>query len=50
MKYICNKCGYIEEKEELSDDYKCPMCESTKDNFNKIEEDITDIGLYYIID
>ena len=50
MKYICNKCGYIEEKEELSDDYKCPMCESTKDNFNKIEEDITDIGLDSIID
>ena len=50
MKYICNKCGYIEEKEELSDAYKCPMCESTKDNFNKIEEDITDIGLDSIID
>lgn len=50
MKYICNKCGYIEEKKELSDDYKCLMCNATKDNFNKIEEDITDIGLDSIIE
>lgn len=50
MKYICNKCGYIEEKEELSDDYKCLMCNATKDNFNKIEENITDIGLDSIIE
>lgn len=36
-KYVCKICGYIEEN-ELSDDYKCPMCGASKENFNEIDD------------
>ncbi len=45
MKYICQICGYIydEEKEkipfdELSDDWKCPLCKAPKSEFKKEEQ------------
>ncbi len=37
-KYICEVCGYIEEKEDITDDYVCPMCGAPKEKFNLIEE------------
>ena len=37
-KYICKKCGYIEEKEELEEEYICPMCSANKEEFNTLEE------------
>ena len=45
MKYVCTICGYIYDEEqegkkfeELSDDWKCPMCGVGKDMFEKVEE------------
>ena len=42
-KYICSICGYVYDPaenngvafEDLPDDWKCPRCKKTKDNFNK---------------
>ena len=31
----CTICGYIAYKEELPDDYKCPICKAGKDKFVK---------------
>ena len=41
-KYICAKCGYIVETDKLSDDYVCPMCESVKNEFKLVTNDIFD--------
>ena len=45
MKYVCTVCGYVydEDKEEipfdkLPDDYECPLCGVSKENFEKEEE------------
>ena len=40
QKYICAKCGYKLEIEKISDDYKCPTCGSTKENFKLVTNDI----------
>lgn len=44
MKFRCKICGYIydedEEKtkfEDLPEDWACPMCGASKDDFEKIE-------------
>ena len=44
-KYLCGVCGYIynEEKEgvnwvDLPDNWVCPQCKTTKDDFTEIEE------------
>ena len=42
--YLCTLCGYIYKPEEnnnivfddLSDDWVCPICSSTKEEFEKI--------------
>ena len=36
-KYICTNCGYILECKEMSDEYVCPMCSSSKDKFNVVD-------------
>ncbi|MCL1901092.1 MAG: rubredoxin [Firmicutes bacterium] len=51
MKYICELCGYVydEEKgdpengikpgtkwEDIQDDYVCPLCGASKDQFSKM--------------
>lgn len=43
MKYICKVCGYIYDDnaetvkfEDLPEDWKCPLCGATKDQFEKI--------------
>ena len=43
MKYLCEICGYIydEEKEgikfdELPEDWVCPICNASKDDFSKM--------------
>jgi rubredoxin len=45
MKYVCTLCGYIydDEKEkvkfeDLPDDWVCPLCGVSKDQFKKVEE------------
>jgi len=52
MKYICINCGYIYDPEagdpangvapgtafeDLPDDWVCPMCYATKDNFDPLD-------------
>ena len=37
-KYMCEKCGYIEEKEDITEDYICPMCGAPKESFKELEE------------
>lgn len=32
----CTVCGYIVEREELPDDFKCPLCRAGKDKFVKL--------------
>jgi flavin reductase (DIM6/NTAB) family NADH-FMN oxidoreductase RutF/rubredoxin len=33
----CTVCGHIEIAEELSDDFRCPLCKQPKDAFVKVE-------------
>lgn len=35
-KYICAKCGYVIETEKMSDDYKCPMCGTDKEDIKLV--------------
>ena len=44
MKYICTVCGWVYDEEEqnvkwedLSDDFKCPLCNVGKEKFEKVE-------------
>ena len=32
----CTICGYIVEKDELPDGYRCPICKAGKDKFVKL--------------
>ena len=32
----CSICGYVENKDELPDDYKCPICTVPKSMFTKL--------------
>ncbi|MBC5649414.1 rubredoxin-like domain-containing protein [Christensenella tenuis] len=49
MRYVCQVCGYIydEAKEktlfsELPDDWRCPLCNASKDNFQPAEKKFED--------
>jgi len=33
----CTICGYIAYKDELPDDYRCPLCRAPKDKFVKVQ-------------
>lgn len=48
-KYICKVCGYIEET-ELNNEYKCPMCGASKDNFEELQDVLADNEIDAIID
>jgi len=44
MKYVCQVCGYVYDDEvedvpfdELPEDWVCPVCGATKDQFKKEE-------------
>src|SRR5574344_1689806 len=39
-KYKCTKCGYISELDKLDDNYVCPTCGATKEDFTLVEEEI----------
>lgn len=39
-KYKCKKCGYIVESNELQNDYICPICGGTSDDFIQINNDL----------
>ncbi len=49
-KYRCNNCNYIVKSSELGENYKCPMCFSSKEMFVRCEENIIDDDLEAIID
>ena len=53
MKYVCNVCGYVYDPqigdpdsgiaagtpfEEIPDDWACPICGVTKEDFSPVEE------------
>lgn len=35
----CTVCGYVEEVDDLPDDFECPVCGVGKDSFERIEID-----------
>lgn len=44
-KYVCQLCGYIYDEaeqgvkwEDLPEDWVCPLCGASKDQFEKVEE------------
>lgn len=38
-KYKCSVCGYVHDG-ELEDGFKCPICNATKDKFEKVDVDV----------
>lgn len=38
--FQCNVCGYIykSKEENLPDDFICPLCEASKEQFTKLED------------
>jgi len=45
MKYVCKLCGYIYDDnqeevkfEDLPEDWVCPLCGATKDDFEPVED------------
>ena len=49
-KYICAKCGYVIETDKMSDDYKCPMCGTDKDDIKLVTNDVFQEDLDSIIE
>ena len=49
-KYVCKICGYIEESDVLSEKYICPLCGASKDDFNMIEDNVSDLEIDAVID
>ena len=49
-KYVCKICGYIEESDVLSENYVCPLCGASKDDFNMIEDNVSDLEIDAVID
>lgn len=38
MEWICSVCGYVYDKENFQnedDDYKCPLCDASKESFEQ---------------
>lgn len=49
-KYVCKMCGYIEESDILPDNYVCPLCGVAKENFDVIEDNVSDLEIDAVID
>ena len=49
-KYICAKCGYVIETDKMSDDYKCPMCGTDKEDIKLVTNDVFQEDLDSIIE
>lgn len=49
-KYVCRVCGYIEEQDELSDSYVCPMCGVDKTNFDELTDSFGELEIDAVID
>ena len=48
-KFVCKKCGHIENINELHEDFVCPVCNSSYEEFNGIEELIAENEIDAII-
>ena len=48
-KFVCKKCGHIENINELHEDFVCPVCNSSYEEFNEIEELIAENEIDAII-
>ena len=35
--WVCSVCGYVYEGDELPDDFKCPLCQHGKEDFELVE-------------
>lgn len=35
MAFVCKVCGYVHESDELPDDFICPMCGVSAENFEE---------------
>lgn len=49
-KYVCKVCGYIENKDKIEDDFICPICGVSAENFSLVEEDYDSLGIDAIIE
>ena len=49
-KYVCKVCGYIEEIDLLSENYTCPLCGVSKENFEMVEDNVSDLEIDAVID
>ena len=36
-KWVCKICGYVHESEQISSDFKCPICGHPASDFMKVE-------------
>ena len=48
-RYMCSKCGYIEECENMSQDFICPKCGALSNSFNLYEEQLAESEIDAII-
>ena len=37
-KWVCKICGFVFEGEELPEDFMCPICGASADDFEEVEE------------
>ncbi len=49
-KYICEKCGYTVETDSINEDFKCPKCNSGKEEFIEYQESSADNEVSAIIE
>lgn len=50
MKYLCKLCGYIEETDNLSLDFICPLCGAKWNDFERVEDNTDDLEIDSVID
>lgn len=49
-KYVCRVCGYIEEMDELKEDYICPICRARSNEFEEIKDSFSSNEIDAVID
>lgn len=49
-KYKCKKCGYIIETDKLEEDYVCPICGASRDEFELVEDSLIQNDIEAIVE
>lgn len=49
-KYKCKLCGYTIEADELSSDFVCPICKAGKDEFEEVQDTVSENDVNAVID